>query len=242
MRKLKKRPSLPATSIKKLAEKTAQIVVDSDPKGKADSIYSSARSSNPQWFQEVVNALRTMSGAGERCMFCSGSESSDVEHFQPKSIFPHLAMTWDNFLWSCTICNRFKSNRFPPDTEPGPKLINPCEENVWDFFYVDEFGNLSPRWRTDLNDLDPRAVKTQEILKLDRQALQESRQLRLRELKQQVRDAVQLYQQGKLSKAQLKQRRKAWLKAPFQPDVADYCFLGPGNRDEPYHTFLSILT
>jgi 5-methylcytosine-specific restriction endonuclease McrA len=74
-------------------------------------------------------------------MLCSGSESSDVEHFMPKALYPSQAMNWENYLWACGICNRLKGNQFP---EEGRHLINPLDENVWTFFFIDEFGLLTP--------------------------------------------------------------------------------------------------
>lgn len=172
-------------------------------------------------------------------MCCSGSESSDVEHYRPKTIFPELAMTWGNFLWSCTICNRAKGNRFPAGVVVLP--INPLDENVWDFFFLDQFGNLVPKWQTALNDLDPRAVATQNLLKLDRQALQESRRQRRQELERTVQDTLARHHSGQLTLDDLTQRRAAWLAAPFQPDVADYYLKGPGRSELPFSTFLALI-
>ena len=188
MRRLPSRPSLTAATVRRLAKETTAITNAADSKSEAKRRYENARKA--RWFKPIIHALRTISGPGERCMFCSGSESSQIEHFRPKAVFPELAMTWQNFLWACGICNLFKRDQFPPDTQPGVPLINPIEENVWDFFFIDEFGNLTPRWRNDLIDLDPRAESTREILGLDRQALQEARQLRLLDLKQHVEDSI----------------------------------------------------
>jgi uncharacterized protein (TIGR02646 family) len=173
MRQLRSRPSLEATTVRRLAKETTAITNAADSKSEAKRRYENARKA--RWFKSIIHALRIMSGPGERCMFCSGSESSQIEHFRPKAVFPELAMTWQNFLWACGICNLFKGDQFPPDTQPGALLIDPIEENVWDFFFIDEFGNLTPRWRNDLDHHDPRAESTREILGLDRQALQEAR-------------------------------------------------------------------
>jgi len=216
---------------------TGLIEQASDQKAEAADRYGKARQAT--WFQEIINALIKISGRGERCMFCSGSESSDVEHFRPKSIFPTLALTWENLLWVCTICNRAKANQFPPDLDK--LLINPMQENVWDFFFIDEFGLLTPRWNLGLDNQEPRAVSTMSIVRLDRQALQETRQSRLRNLKQQVRDGIAAFKRGDLSKRQLQQRVRTWLGEPFQPDVADYFLNGPGKSEKPFSTLFETL-
>ncbi len=175
MRQLPPRPQLSEAVSIKLAQEMQLIRNAADPKSEAERRYRNAR--QVQWFQEVIEELKKMSGVGERCMFCSGNESSDVEHFRPKSIFPELAFIWENLLWACTICNRAKLNRFP--LEVDKMLINPAEENVWDFFFIDEFGLLTPRWNKELNAQEPRAISTLEIVNLGRQALQQTRQRRL---------------------------------------------------------------
>src|SRR5262245_7217245 len=64
---------------------------------------------------EVVRTLRRMAGGRERCMFCSDSLGGDIEHFVPVALHYELTFTWDNLLWICTNCNRYKNQRFPVD-------------------------------------------------------------------------------------------------------------------------------
>ena len=237
MRRLPPRPTLPAVTVRRLIAKAELIEGDPDQTGAATRIYTSSRQA--QWFKRITDALRQMAGPGERCMFCSGSESSQVEHFRPKAVFPLRAMAWENFFWTCGICNQSKGDRFPPDTEPGEMLIDPTTENVWEFFFVDEFGNLAERWRRDLNDIDPRARVTVRIFALDRDALQQSRQLRLQDLKEKVRDALILLANGLITVADLRRRIGQWQVQPFQPDVADYFLQGPGRDEQPFLELLA---
>lgn len=239
MRRLPARKKLPEATTRRLAKETREIAAADDPKVEASRRYDTARTA--KWFTQITKALADISGPGQRCMYCSGSEASQVEHYRPKSIFPELAMTWENYLWSCGLCNQFKGNRFPPRTEPGAQIVNPMEEDVWSFFFLDEFGNLCARWRTDIDDTDPRAEKTIAVLSLDRDALQETRQIRIDELRQKVRDAVSLFRNNHLSHEDLKARKEAWLKEPFQPDVADYFLAGPGGQEKPFSDFLALV-
>jgi hypothetical protein len=172
-------------------------------------------------------------------MFCSGSEAAQIEHFRPKAVFPFETFSWENLLWVCSICNQSKGNRFPPDTESGERIVDPTSENVWDFFFIDEYGNLTPRWRTDLDGLDPRAEMTRIILDLDRDALQQSRQSRLRDLTGKVQDVLTMLANGSLTTEDARQRFEVWVKQPFQPDVADYFLRGPGRNEEPFSKLLA---
>lgn len=63
---------------------------------------------------------------GGKCAYCEASTSvvahGDVEHFRPKSRYWWLAYCYDNYLYSCQICNQqYKGDHFPASqslTEP----------------------------------------------------------------------------------------------------------------------------
>ncbi|MGH7021671.1 MAG: hypothetical protein ACREEY_17455 [Brevundimonas sp.] len=62
-----------------------------------------------------------------KCAYCEASTDTvahgDVEHFRPKSLYWWLAYCYDNYLFSCQICNQsFKGDRFPV---PGLRLVEP---------------------------------------------------------------------------------------------------------------------
>jgi len=172
-------------------------------------------------------------------MYCDSNEASDVDHYRPKAVFPELAMTWENFLWSCGLCNRAKGDDFPLDAEG--RLLNSLDDAVWKFFFIDEFGNLTPLWRESESQLDSRAVSTRDVLKLNRQTLQQRRQRRLKQLQQNARDVLELHRAGTIKPAELKQRVEAWRSEPFQPDVADYFLRGPGRRQSPFTELLRLV-
>lgn len=55
---------------------------------------------------------------GGKCAYCEAPTDAvahgDVEHFRPKSIYWWLAFCFDNYLFSCQICNQtYKSDNFP---------------------------------------------------------------------------------------------------------------------------------
>jgi hypothetical protein len=224
----------------KLSDETDAIKKASSPKAEAERRYGNARKT--QWFSPVVRELKRLAGPGERCMFCSGSEASDVEHYRPKAIFPDLAMTWENYLWSCTPCNRGKLSRFPPDTGPGGKFVNPLYEKVWDFFFIDSFGILTPRYDRAANAPNERAVTTRDFLSLNRDAVQVSRQQRFKNLKEAMADTLKLIEARKLTKKAARARVETWKSESWQPDVADYFLNGPGRIESPFKEFLAAVS
>lgn len=79
-----------------------------------------------------------------KCAYCESRitrEYNDVEHYRPKSVYYWLGHDWNNFLYSCDLCNRtYKKTNFPLKNEanrvtfPGsldieePLIINPAFE------------------------------------------------------------------------------------------------------------------
>lgn len=77
---------------------------------------------------------------GHRCAYCNdldayggGYPAYHVEHFAPKTKFPHLQFDYDNLLYACPWCNRAKWDIWPSD---DPKInvmgeigfADPCTE------------------------------------------------------------------------------------------------------------------
>lgn len=65
-------------------------------------------------FTEYTQARRYLiDRIGEYCSYCERKvvASLAVEHVQPKSLMPALALVWDNFLLACTNCNSTKGNK-----------------------------------------------------------------------------------------------------------------------------------
>ena len=234
MRQICSRATLDRLSIRKLDEQRTGVLNSNNPQSEADARYKAVRRST--WFRSVSARLASLSGIGQRCMYCGGSESTQVEHYRPKAIYPKFAFSWENFFWVCGVCNQFKGDRFEESLLP----INPIDDLVWNHFFIDEFGNLCAKWDLTTGDLDQRAIRTIELLALDRQPLQESRFARLIDLRAKIADTVALLQQGALTQIDVETRLLEWFEQPFQPDVADYFFDGPGRRDDPFNQFFVL--
>jgi hypothetical protein len=63
-----------------------------------------------------------------KCAYCEGKADhvafNDVEHFRPKSDYWWLAYCWENYTYSCVLCNqKFKKAKFPAT---GTHLVPPA--------------------------------------------------------------------------------------------------------------------
>ena len=173
MRLLKRRPALPKKTRDKLASQKASLMKSQGPAGICEQRFDGARPR--KWFVPVRETLKDMAGASQTCMFCDHNEPTDVEHFRPKTEFPNRTFSWGNMLWVCTTCNRQKGIQFPPHNCVGAPFIDPAIDEVWDYFFLDEFGNLIKRWDATHDAYDSRAQSTCDYVKIDRQEIQTDR-------------------------------------------------------------------
>lgn len=137
MRKLEREPLSPEAQ-ELLRQRTAQILSAGDmcetvvergeaQKKEAERLWSSEKT---KAFHDLKATLRRMALGGQYCMYCEGSEGSDVDHFRPKSKYPGRTYVWENHLWACSVCNsNYKRSEFPVDEHGDPLLINPVEED-----------------------------------------------------------------------------------------------------------------
>jgi len=110
---------------------------------------------------------------------------------------------------------------------------------VWDFFFIDSFGFLTPRFDRATNAPNARAVTTRNFLSLDRDAVQVSRLQRLKNLRAGIADTLHLIAAKKLTKKSARERVETWKSESWQPDVADYFLRGPGRNESPFKEFLA---
>lgn len=116
----------------------------------------------------------------ERCAYCEISlleRDMHVDHFRPKTRYYKLAFVWENFIGTCSNCNRKKNDMFPlvNDSDRGdlakeePLLVNPYTENPADYF---EFYQERIKVKDGLSDAKrKKAEKTIECLDLNRAGL-----------------------------------------------------------------------
>jgi len=224
--------------------KTIEDEEAGDPRSRtARRIYDQARQAG--WFTPVVDVLRSVAevDGAELCMYCSANEPSQVEHYRPVSVFPEEALKYENYLWSCDICNRtHKGERFPPDTEPGAQILNPLDDDVWCHFFLDpRFGRLIRRVAPDTLEPLPRSLSTCRVVGIDREQLQTRRQRRYRNLRREANQTLKDLSAGVLSLAEVGNRVADWRSDPFQADVADYFLNGPGRLQEPFRSVLEAM-
>jgi hypothetical protein len=103
----------------KRVEKALSLLVAAGAKREFDSEY----------WKKAKKQLKAESHG--KCAYCEAPTSvvahGDVEHFRPKSVYWWLAYCYDNYLYSCQICNQsFKGDEFPVADEarrlPAPAL------------------------------------------------------------------------------------------------------------------------
>lgn len=113
---------------------------------------------------------------GGKCSYCESKvlhiSYGDVEHILPKSRRPELIFDWDNLTLACSICNTNKLDYY----NPGNDLLNP---------YIDEPTEHLMTLGASIFpiSLSPRGALTHDTLELNRMALVERREEKLKNLK-----------------------------------------------------------
>jgi hypothetical protein len=175
-------------------------------------------------------------------MYCSSNEPSQVEHFRPLALFPRKAFEYENYLWVCDICNRtHKGERFPPDNHPGAPLLNPMEDNVWDYFFISELGTLVPRIDPLTSEPIARARSTCEVVGIDRDNVQIKRRRRYKTLRNAAVQALADLDSGRKTQRDIEELIDEWRSEPFQADVADYFLNGPGRFKDPFQSLFAAI-
>ena len=115
--------------------------------------------------------------SGGKCGYCEGKAAhvahGDVEHYRPKSVYWWLAYCYDNFIYSCQICNQtYKGAHFPllgtalaPPNLPADasdafldQLAGTLAPDPLDSATVQQFGALAAGEKAEIPDpyfLDP---------------------------------------------------------------------------------------
>lgn len=136
-----------------------------------------------------------MCSGAQRCGYCEDSVGDEVEHIQPKDLYPERVFIWENYLLSCGPCNGGKNNRFavivngqlfdvtrrpkarvsrPRRGPPAP--IDPRKENPLEFLELEIVDTFVFLPRDGLSQIDKiRAQYSIDVLKLNRDVLLKAR-------------------------------------------------------------------
>ena len=120
--------------------------------GKIRSVYT------PRWIQYYkahvgqrptdsywLNFLDELEGVFKGlCAYCEEYTFGEVDHFQPKSKFPHLVYTWGNWLFACHECNHSKLDKWPADGYVDPCAILEIDRPEHYFVFDTQTGRVMP--------------------------------------------------------------------------------------------------
>ena len=90
---------------------------------------------------------------GGLCAYCEETTKGEIDHFRPKSQFPHLVYSWSNWLFACHECNNAKISYWPADGYVDPCAISSLDRPERHFVFDTRTGfilpnqSLSPRLR-----------------------------------------------------------------------------------------------
>ncbi len=149
-----------------------------------------------------------------RCVYCDvhenengGPETMNLDHFRPKKYeeFVHLFNDPNNLVWSCSGCNRLKSDEWPALGTPGTFIgnegfLDPFVEDRRDYFVVSTDGEIRAQ--------EPPAGYMLELLALNRASRKRIRELRhlkqswLQEFEQEIAKLLCLLQGPNLADSQ----------------------------------------
>ncbi|MDQ3011121.1 MAG: aminoglycoside phosphotransferase [Acidobacteriota bacterium] len=123
----------------------------------AKSKFSQRNRADNATFKEVREALTRACSGARRCNYCEDSVADEVEHIQPKDLYPEVVFAWDNYLYACGPCNGPKNSQFAVFLPTGelkevtrkhndpvvapikgdPVLINPRREDATEWMMLD---------------------------------------------------------------------------------------------------------
>ena len=144
---------------------------------------------DPETFGQLQHQLGQRFGGGSRisrqrgrskrygwdkypvCAYCevrtdSGSTKPEIDHFRPRSKYPHLTFKWENLLYSCHKCNYKKDDEFP---EENGGYVSPSDPDCNGYFDFDfDSCRIRPKDSIDDDGLKLRIEKLICDLKLNR--------------------------------------------------------------------------
>ena len=90
------------------------------------------RPNDTRWLEFKPNLKEVFFGL---CAYCECVCRGEVDHFQPKSIFPERVYDWTNWLLACHDCNQAKLYKWPSGgyVDPCATLTSEYPENFFEF-------------------------------------------------------------------------------------------------------------
>ncbi|WP_223830263.1 HNH endonuclease family protein [Nocardiopsis quinghaiensis] len=149
------RTALPSALAEDLGRRTQRIVREKLDGKKAKALWKGARTCR----RDLQSALQVMAAGLNRCMYCSDSEGTAVDHHEPVTHAPERTFDWPNHLLACSHCNSHaKGDRFPVDADGSPLLIDPSGEDPLDHldltFSNGEYTALTPKGEVSIYVFD----------------------------------------------------------------------------------------
>ena len=161
----------------------------------AKRLFKSRNTRHNPTFRKVRETLARMCSGARRCVYCEDSVGDEVEHIQPKDLYPCLVFVWANYVYACGRCNGRKNNKFAvvvenrlvdvtrkqgaPVIAPvsgAPAFVNPRIDDPLAFLDLDLDGTFAVLPGDDLSEIDQeRAQFTIETLGLNRDVLRQAR-------------------------------------------------------------------
>ena len=100
------------------------------------------------------------------CGYCEDITSGEVDHFQPKHLYPDLVYSWTNWIYACHDCNQAKHWKWPSGGYVDPCAKSDIEQPERYFKFDTLTGEILPN--DGLSSLDhTRARETIYDLKLN---------------------------------------------------------------------------
>lgn len=120
------------------------------------------------------------------CMYCQESRGTDIDHYRPVVLAPHLAFVWTNHLLACAYCNQqAKRDDFPMTASGEALLLDPTVDDSGLHLAMSHAGHLIP--------LTDRGEATVRVLRLNnRPEITVARERALRHIERQLRRARDL--------------------------------------------------
>jgi len=170
---------------------------------------------NGEYYQYQYYRQEIRDDCLKRCVYCDiqeaecgGEELMELEHFRPQKHFALMSNDPHNLVYSCSGCNRLKSDHWPSlngdvditITDDGEGFLDPFSSNRNDYFRVMNNG--------EIEDLKASAKYMIFMLALNRESRRKLREIRLEKIRliemldKKINDFQTFYDQNSFSEDQ----------------------------------------